>query len=71
METEAELATVANIAMLNRSDLPIEIPVQLYTQAYGQMEQRMRARGFPVPTAGRLRGVEHFMLNGQVIVPCR
>ncbi len=69
-----DLAEVANIAFARPrtlSDLPLPVPASLYAAARDQLESWMRDRGFPVPMAGELakRRVEHFMLNGTVVVP--
>ena len=69
-----DLAEVANMALARSkaiSDLPLAVPTGLYVAAREQLANRMRDRGFPVPLAGELakKRIEHFMLNGTVVVP--
>ena len=74
MSEMPDLAEVANMAFSRSraiSDLPLAVPAGLYEAARGQLENQMRNRGFPVPLAGELakKRIEHFMLNGTVVVP--
>lgn len=74
LDAAPHLAAIANRALQRTPVLatrPLAVPRDLYDVAHTEMEARMRVRGFPVPRDADLetRKVEHFLLNGCVIVP--
>lgn len=73
-EPIADLPALAVIAEYLRkrpaylADRPFGVPPELFAEGLREMGQRMKQRGFPVPTSADVKG-ENFMFYGAVIVP--
>lgn len=72
-DSGADLPALAVIAAYLRkrptylSDRPFEVPPELFAEGLREMGQRMKDRGFPVPTSAEVKR-DNFMFYGAVIV---